>query len=135
MTKGVLIFPSYYEAICDLPDEDRLKLYDCIICYGLYGAEPELPVHLKGYFALIRPTMDRVARRYEAACDNGRRGGRPGKNQNHNQNINPYKEKEKEYDTQKEWERDTKGEPLNSDEEFERKRALALSALDRLEKR
>ena len=44
MANGALILPSYYEAIKDLPDADRLALYDCLVRYGLYGEEIELPL-------------------------------------------------------------------------------------------
>ena len=88
MPKGAVILPSYYEAIKDLPDTDRLKMYDCLVRYGLYGEIVELPAHLMGFFTLIRPTMDSGKSRYEAACINGNKGGRPRKNQNQNQNDN-----------------------------------------------
>ena len=150
MPKGVVFLPSYYEAIRELPDADRLQLYDCIIRYGLYEEVMELPVALRGYFALIRPTMDLSTRRYESAVDNGRKGGRPRKNQRQNQRQNQTqnqtrnqtrnqeKEYEKEYDSEKEIEkeRDTKGAPSHeqvyrlAEESFEKKRAEALFRLD-----
>ena len=143
MRKGVLILSSYYEAMQELPDSDRLQLFDGLMCYGLYGEEPELPAHLRGYFALMRPNLDRSIRNYDTACENGRRGGRPMKNQGGNQgnnqggnqgpNHNKEKEKEKETekDTETETERDTKGGPDPGDD-FERRRQAALAAMDRV---
>ena len=141
MRKGVLILSSYYEAMEDLPDSDRLQLFDCLMRYGLYGEEAELPAHLRGYFALMRPTLDSTLRRYDAARDNGMKGGRPPKNQSDNQNDNQNdnqtqnlkkeKEKEKEKETETETERDTRGGP-DPESVFEHKRKEALEALDRL---
>ena len=67
MRKGVLILSSYYEAMEELPDTDRLRLFDCLMRYGLYGEEAELPAHLRGFFALMRPTLDKSLRNYDAA--------------------------------------------------------------------
>ncbi len=82
MPKAALILPSYYEAIKDLPDADRLALYDCLVRYGLYGDEIELPLHLKGYFILMKPSIDTSRSRYDAAHANGSKGGAPKGNQN-----------------------------------------------------
>lgn len=88
MANGALILPSYYEAIKDLPDADRLALYDCLVRYGLYGEEIELPPHLRGYFTLMRPSIDSSRKRYAAAKANGDKGGRPPKNRTENQREN-----------------------------------------------
>ena len=138
MRKGVLILSSYYEAMEDLPDTDRLQLFDCLMRYGLYGEEAELPAHLRGYFALMRPTLDKALRNYDIACENGRKGGRPPKNQGENQggyqgeNLKKEKETEteKETESETETERDTRGGP-DPEAVFEHKRKEALAALDR----
>ena len=71
-----VIYKSFYEAIKDLPDEDRLVLMDAIMGYGLYGVEPTglSPVQ-RCIFTLIKPQMDANNRKYE----NGKKGGRPRK--------------------------------------------------------
>lgn len=71
-----VIYKSFYEAIKDLPDEDRLVLMDAIMEYGLYGVEPQnlSPVQ-KCIFTLVKPQMDANNRKYE----NGKKGGRPPK--------------------------------------------------------
>ena len=59
MANSVTFFPSYYEAIRPLPDEERLTLYDAILDYGMTGAEPEnLPPLLVGYYVLLRSRID-----------------------------------------------------------------------------
>ena len=66
-------------------------MYDSIVRYGLYGEICELPPHLRGYFTLIKPSMDSSRKRYDAAQRNGERGGRPKKNQSKNQLKNQLK--------------------------------------------
>lgn len=85
---GVVFFRSYYDALCDLPNDERLKMYDAILQYGFEGVIPDLPPLLNGYFALIRPNMDSSRRRWEAAKKNGSLGGAPSKNQTKNQTKN-----------------------------------------------
>lgn len=74
--ESFVIYKSFYEAIKDLPDEDRLVLMDAIMEYGLYGIEPEgLSPVPKCVFTLIKPQLDANNRKYE----NGKKGGRPRK--------------------------------------------------------
>lgn len=80
--RGTVILPSFYEAIKDLPNADRLAMYDCIVRYGLYGETADLPAHLRGYFTLIRPYIDSSRKRYETAVENGKKGGAPIGNHN-----------------------------------------------------
>lgn len=88
MSFGFVFQPSYWEAVQDLPDQDRLAILDAIINYGLFGEIVELPAHLRGFMSLIKPTLDASRNRYNAAVANGKKGGRPRKNQNENQNEN-----------------------------------------------
>lgn len=77
MPRGAVILPSYYEAICSLDDMDRLAMYEAMVRYGLYGDLPDLPSHLKALFTLIQPSMAASRNRWEAAKENGEKGGRP----------------------------------------------------------
>ena len=47
-----------------------------------------MPPVVKPVFTLIKPVIDSSQRRYQAAKANGRKGGRPRKNQSENQFIN-----------------------------------------------
>jgi len=77
---GVVYLASFHEAIRPLQDNDRLKVYDAVLDYGIYDALPEeLPAHLQGYFALMKPNIDTAKNRYNAAVENGKKGGRPPK--------------------------------------------------------
>lgn len=68
-------FASYYEALQYLSDEYCGVMFKAICEFALKGNEPELtdPI-LKGYWTLIRPTLERSIKRAEA----GRRGGQGG---------------------------------------------------------
>lgn len=103
MPRGLVWLPSYYESLSGLPDESRLKLYDAIIRYGIYGEVPELQGYEAAIFGLIKPTIDASTNRYHAAVENGKKGGRPPKenqtkNQRKNQNINQEYDYDSEYD-------------------------------------
>lgn len=73
MREGYIFYISFYEAIRELSDKDRLALYDAINEYSLYGNMPELTGVPKAVFTLIKPQIDANQKRY----DNGKKGGRP----------------------------------------------------------
>ena len=77
---GVVYLESFHDAIRPLEDTDRLTMYDTIFDFGIYGILPDnLPPHLRGYFSLIRPVIESSKNRYVAAVENGKKGGRPPK--------------------------------------------------------
>ena len=75
MTDKFTFFASYYEAIEELDDKTRLKVYDMICRYALYGEiiESENPIE-KSLFTIIKPFIDSSEKR--------RSGGAPVGNQN-----------------------------------------------------
>ena len=83
MSDGVVFLPSFYEAIKDFPDDERLQMYEAIILYGLYQETIEFnnPV-LRSLFALVKPVIDSSQNRHRAAKENGKKGGAPKGNQN-----------------------------------------------------
>ena len=126
--QGFVFLPSYYEAIRELPAEERLAVYDAICQYGLEGEWPELHGIARTVLLLIRPTLDRGQRRYKAARENGKKGGNPNfqkgrrnpyypedkdnqtDNPAHNQDKDKEKDIEKDMDTDKEKEREKETE-------------------------
>lgn len=72
--KAFLFYISFYEAIKELPEKDRLKLYEAIAEYGLFG-ELKKPISgiSKACFALIKPQLDANEKRRT----DGKKGGRP----------------------------------------------------------
>lgn len=68
-------FASYYEALQYLSDKDCGVMIKAICEFALNGVEPDFDTSvLKGYWTLIRPTLERSIKRAEA----GRRGGQSG---------------------------------------------------------
>lgn len=78
-TEGFRWLPSYYEAVRDLPDEERLVIYDAIIDYGFGNEVQNLPPLLNGYFLLMKPSIEKSIRFENKQIENGRKGGRPPK--------------------------------------------------------
>ena len=100
MADGVVILPSYHEAIKGLPDLDRLNAYDAIVRYGLYGEVLDnMTPTVKMLFTLIKPTIDSSQNRYRASKENGKKGGRPRKNQLENQTRNQTGNQDKDTDS------------------------------------
>ena len=136
MAYGVVFFPSFHDAIKELPDEQRLNIYDAIACYGLYGEIIEMQPVVKSLFALMKPVIDSSQNKYRAAKANGSKGGRGKKKQkeNQNQNQNQNHDKDKEKDKEKDYEKDKESFPpasprMDEETKFEKKRQAALDAL------
>ena len=107
---GFVFQRSYYEALRGLDDESRLAVLDAMTDYAFTGKEPEnlQPLPL-ACFTLIRPTIDSSLSRYAACVANGKRGGRPRKNQSEKPKE---KNKQKNHDKEKEIEKDMDTLPL-----------------------
>lgn len=74
----MIFYESFYEACKDLPDSERLAVYDAILGYGCEGKLPEgLTGTGKAVFTICKPLMDANAERKA----NGSKGGRPRKNE------------------------------------------------------
>jgi hypothetical protein len=79
MKDSFVFYASFYEAISNLPGETQLEVYNAICKYALLGELPELSPIAKAMFTVMRPVMDAASARYEASVANGRKGGRPKK--------------------------------------------------------
>lgn len=73
--ESFVFYKSFYDALQDLKDKDRLKVYDAICEMALNGNERNLTGISKTVFTLIKPQVLANNRRYE----NGKKGGRPKK--------------------------------------------------------
>ena len=113
---GVVFYESYYEAVRDLSDADRLSMYDAILDFGFKGEVADLPPHLKPLLILIMPNVSASKRRREASIANGKMGGAPKGNQNARKNNlkqpknNPEKDMDTDRDVENEFEKETNGE-------------------------
>ena len=66
----MVFYRSFYEALKDLPDSDRLAIYDAIFSYGLDLKEVELSGIPAVIWKLVKPNIEANIRRYE----NGKKG-------------------------------------------------------------
>lgn len=73
--ESFVFYRSFYEALQDLKDKDRLKVYDAICELAMNNKETELTGMSKTIFTLIKPQILANTKRYE----NGKKGGRPKK--------------------------------------------------------
>ena len=70
-----IFYRSFYEAIQDLPDNEKLKLFNAICEMSLNERKIELTGMTKTLFKVIEPQLQANNERYS----NGRKGGRPKK--------------------------------------------------------
>ena len=88
MLKDSFIFyRSFYEAIKDLKDKDRVKIYDAICEKSLNDKEIALTGLSSNMFTLIKPQLEANIKKYE----NGKKGGRPKKETETKPNENQTK--------------------------------------------
>jgi hypothetical protein len=79
MKESMVIYRSFFEALKDLPESNRLQVWDAICELGLNGVEVELSGLSKTIFTLIKPQIDANNRRAAAGIENGHKGGEFGK--------------------------------------------------------
>lgn len=78
MQNRFIFYAEFDEALKELPDKQRLKLYDAICDYALREIEPNLLGVEKVVFSLIKPKLSANLQRSK----NGSKGGAPKNNQN-----------------------------------------------------
>lgn len=76
--ESFVFYASFYEALQDLKDKERLKMYDAICELALNNKETKMAGLAKTIFTLIKPQILANQKRYE----NGKKGGRPKKETN-----------------------------------------------------
>jgi hypothetical protein len=82
MRDSLVFYRSFYEAIKDLPQEERLKAYEYIFNYAFEDKEPEENGAARAIFKMAKPQIDANNQRYENGCkgaEYGKLGGRPRK--------------------------------------------------------
>lgn len=80
-----VFYISFYNAICELPTDMQINLYNAIMRYSFFNEAPELDAVSRAIFKLIRPQIDANNVKYENGCKGGqfgKRGGAPKGNQN-----------------------------------------------------
>ena len=80
MRDSTVFLRSYYESISKMPRKYRLEAYEAFCNYAFNGTVPEeMSDRVSSLFVLMKPTVDSAAKRYRAAVENGKKGGRPRK--------------------------------------------------------
>jgi hypothetical protein len=82
--ESFIFYKSFLDALEELPDDLRLKLYDAIAKYALKSEEIELSGIAKAVFTLVKPQINANHQKYENGCKGaefGKLGGRPKKPQ------------------------------------------------------
>lgn len=82
MRNSFVFYRSFFEALQDVPIEERACIYDAICAYSLNDIEPKLTGMQLAIFKLIRPNIDSNKRKYEngkKGASFGKKGGRPKK--------------------------------------------------------
>ena len=72
---------SYYDAAKYLEEDDRASFLAAICGYVFEEKNPleVLENHTKGFWILIKPSLDKSLASYKSKIDNGKKGGRPKK--------------------------------------------------------
>lgn len=73
--ESFIFYKSFYEAIKEVEDKDKIQIYESICKYSLYEEETELTGISKILFTLIKPQLKANTKRFE----DGKKGGRPKK--------------------------------------------------------
>lgn len=111
--RGYIYYPSFHEALKDLPPEEFKECQLAINNYALFGIENELSPVAKMFFTLVKPQIDANRKRYE----NGMKGGRPRKSEEPNDNQKGTEVKPKQ--NQAEPKADVERLPLKDGSEWE----------------
>jgi len=82
MKDSFVFYRSFYESIGNLDKDIQLEIYNAICEYSLNDKNPELSPIATAIFTLIKPNIDNATKRYNASVENGKKGGRPKKNEN-----------------------------------------------------
>ena len=123
----VTFYRSFYEALEDLPDENRLALYDAILKYSFTEEEPQLNGIDASIWKLIKPNLDSSLQRYK-------NGSKPKKKRNGSETEAKPKRNanNKEKDKEKEKEKDKEDNRVRSLTEFKKRRSQVIEAVAKL---
>lgn len=74
-----VFYGSFYEALQDISNEEKMTIIQAVIEYALYGNDPELKGLQKIVFNLIKPQVDANQRKFingQRGAEHGVKGGR-----------------------------------------------------------
>lgn len=108
MRDSVLFYRSFYDAMKNIPPEERLKVYDSIMEYGMYDHEPDLDGVALAIFLLAKPQIDANNKRYANGCRAKKKQNISEPEANTKQKVSKMEAKEKEKEKDKEKDKDKK---------------------------
>lgn len=83
MLDSFVFYKSFYDAIKTMPDEvEQAKAYKYIFEYVFEGKEPNERDFATAMFCMVKVNIDNAKKKYIASVENGKKGGRPKKNEN-----------------------------------------------------
>ena len=92
--ESFVFYKGFRDAIKTLPKKYQLSAFDMILDYGFSGIIPEKESIEKAILISCKPQIDKSLKRYENCVTNGKKGGRPKKNQEINQEQNQEQNQE-----------------------------------------
>ena len=107
MRDTMIFYRSFYEAIKELPPENKIEVYDAIFSYSLDFSEPDLSGISKTIFTLIKPQLDANIKRFE-------NGKKPKQKQNEANEANASIGKQNEHDNDNDNDNDIKIRVINN---------------------
>ena len=76
--ESFVFYETFYEQLKDFDDATKLKFYDAIIAYGLYGSQPEgFNMLEQALWKTFEFAIDTAKERRAQNIENGKKGGRP----------------------------------------------------------
>ena len=79
--KFLQVYHNWLDAMTDLDDAERGRLFTALLTYSISGTVPEMPGNERYVFRCLQWFVDQDREAYERKCEvnraNGRRGGRP----------------------------------------------------------
>ena len=101
MRDSVLFYRSFYDALKNIPPDERLKVYDSIMEYGMYDRDPDLDGVALAIFLLAKPQIDANNKRYENGCKAKKKRTVSETEANTKQDLSECEAKEKEKEKEK----------------------------------
>ena len=101
MRDSVLFYRSFYDALKNIPSDERLKVYDAIMEYGMYDCDPDLDGVALAIFLLAKPQIDANNKRYENGCKAKKKRTVSEAEANTKQELSEGEAKEKEKEKEK----------------------------------